>query len=109
MSPEPALFTPTKLGGLDLAHRVVFAPLTRFRANPEDRTATDLFVEYYSQRAHTPGTLLITESVFVAPQLAGYPVMPGLWTEAHLQSWKKVDSARFMLMLYGLTITSIFR
>lgn len=90
MSFESTLFTSIKVGDLDLAHRVVFAPLTRFRANPEDRTATDLFVEYYSQRAHTPGTLLITESVFVAPPLAGYPVMPGFWTEAHLQSWKKV-------------------
>lgn len=90
MSSEPTLFTPITVGDLDLAHRVVFAPLSRFRADPETRAPTDLFIEYYSQRAHTPGTLLITESVLVAPQLAGYPVMPGLWTEAQLQGWKKV-------------------
>ncbi|KZV76512.1 NADH:flavin oxidoreductase/NADH oxidase [Peniophora sp. CONT] len=93
MSSEPTLFTPIKVGDLDLAHRVVFAPLTRMRANPEERTATDLFVEYYSQRAHTPGTFLISESVLVAPPLAGYPLMPGFWTDAHIQSWKKVADA----------------
>ncbi|VDC07185.1 unnamed protein product [Peniophora sp. CBMAI 1063] len=93
MSSEPTLFTPINLGDLSLAHRVVFAPLTRFRADPETRTATDLFVEYYSQRAHTPGTYMISESLLVTPQLAGYPVMPGFWTDAQIQSWKKVVDA----------------
>ena len=37
----PHLFSPTKLGALELANRIVMAPMTRNRAEP-DGTPTDL-------------------------------------------------------------------
>ncbi len=54
------LFQPIRLGNSELSHRVVFAPLSRFRAD-KAHVPTDLQVEYYAQRASVPGTLLITE------------------------------------------------
>ncbi|KAI7853445.1 hypothetical protein BDC45DRAFT_545640 [Circinella umbellata] len=55
-----ALFEPIQVGTNQLQHRIVLAPLTRLRTD-ENNAATDLTVEYYSQRA-TPGGLLISES-----------------------------------------------
>jgi NADPH2 dehydrogenase len=90
-SPSSALFQPIKVGLLDLPHRIVLAPLTRLRAN-NDHVLGDLGVQYYSQRASTPGTLLITESTIIAPQAGGFPNMPFFYTDAQIQAWKKVMS-----------------
>jgi N-ethylmaleimide reductase len=54
------LFTPTRIGAIDLAHRVVHAPSTRLRALA-DETPSPMMVDYYRQRA-SQGGLFITES-----------------------------------------------
>ncbi|KAI0033372.1 FMN-linked oxidoreductase [Vararia minispora EC-137] len=89
---SPRLFESIRVGDISLAHRVVYAPMTRMRTT-EDGTVTELATEYYAQRAHTPGTLLIGETVFVAPQASGYASIPGLWTDAHIARWKEVVDA----------------
>ena len=86
----PALFRPTKLGDIHLSHRVVLAPLTRFRAD-DNSVHTDLAVEYYRQRSSIPGTFLITEATVIAPQAAGYPNPPGIWNDDQVDAWKKVS------------------
>ena len=50
MSVQP-LFTPVRMGELDLPNRIVMAPLTRMRAGPIDHVPTALQAEYYAQRA----------------------------------------------------------
>ncbi len=50
MSNQP-LFTPYRMGDLDLPNRIVMAPLTRMRAQPHDHVPTVLQAEYYAQRA----------------------------------------------------------
>lgn len=40
-----------KLGNHELKNRAVMAALTRMRADPSNGIPTELFVEYYSQRA----------------------------------------------------------
>lgn len=47
----PKLFTPTQVGALTLKHRVVMAPLTRNRADPQTLVPSNLSIEYYGQRA----------------------------------------------------------
>lgn len=86
-----ALFQPIKVGRLSLSHRIVLAPLTRLRADA-DHVLGDIGVQYYSQRASTPGTLLITESTIIAPKAGGLPNMPSIYTDAQIQAWKKVMS-----------------
>lgn len=85
----PKLFQPIRVGTLQLAHRVVLAPLTRFRANAA-HVQSEIAVEYYTQRASTPGTLLISEGVFVTPRVGGYANVPGLWTDEQTAAWKRV-------------------
>ena len=45
-----SLFSPVALGAIELANRIVMAPMTRDRAGPGD-VPTPLMVEYYAQRA----------------------------------------------------------
>ncbi|EMD36589.1 hypothetical protein CERSUDRAFT_115624 [Gelatoporia subvermispora B] len=94
MSTETALqlFQPIQVGDVQLQHRIVLAPLTRLRAD-KTHAHTDLAVEYYKQRASTPGTLLISEGTFISAKAGGYANVPGLWTDEQLAAWKKVTDA----------------
>ncbi|KAG7108720.1 NADP-dependent oxidoreductase lnbE like protein [Verticillium longisporum] len=54
------------------------APLTRFRADA-NHVASRLMLQYYTQRAAVPGTLLIAEATYISPahcggQIEGYPL-----------------------------------
>jgi 2,4-dienoyl-CoA reductase-like NADH-dependent reductase (Old Yellow Enzyme family) len=91
MSTNNAIFSPIKVGNNLLKHRVVLAPLTRFRATPEG-VPTDLQVEYYKQRA-SEGGLLITEGTFISPYAGGFPQIPGIFTKEHIEGWRKLTSA----------------
>ncbi|KAI0071354.1 putative NADPH2 dehydrogenase chain OYE2 [Panus rudis PR-1116 ss-1] len=92
MSALSKLFQPVKVGNLNLRHRVVMAPMTRFRAN-KNHAHTDLGVEYYKQRASAPGTLLITEGTFLDGRSGGYDNVPALETDEQLKAWKRVTDA----------------
>ncbi|GAA5812737.1 hypothetical protein MFLAVUS_006195 [Mucor flavus] len=86
-----AIFSPIKVGKNLLQHRVVLAPLTRFRATTE-AVPTDLLVEYYKQRS-SEGGLLITEATFIDRLAGAYPQAPGIYTQEQIEEWKKVTSA----------------
>lgn len=88
---DAKLFQPIRVGNLELSHRVVLAPLTRFRAD-EAHVPTDVMVDYYAQRASVPGSLLITEGTFIAAKAGGYDYAPGIWSDAQVDAWKKVDA-----------------
>ncbi len=92
MSTTPILFQPTKVGKLALQHRVVLAPLTRYRATKTHVPLTELVTEYYRQRAHAPGTLLITEATFIAAKAGGMKNVPGIWNKEQIAAWKEVPS-----------------
>ncbi|MQM16051.1 hypothetical protein Taro_049004 [Colocasia esculenta] len=87
---QPTLFSPYKMGRFDLAHRVVLAPMTRCRAIGGVPQAGN--VEYYRQRA-TPGGFLISEGTVISPTGAGFPHVPGIYTQEQIDAWKKVVEA----------------
>jgi N-ethylmaleimide reductase len=78
--------TPT----LQLANRIVMAPMTRSRA-VDANTPNDLMAEYYGQRA-TAG-LIVTEGTSPSPNGLGYARIPGLFNAAHVRGWKPVVDA----------------
>lgn len=97
------LFTPWAAGELQLAHRIVLAPMTRIRANPTTMAPTALNVLYYSQRA-TSGGLITSEAINVSPEAT--PVWeiyarvresgdcaPGIWTDEQTERWREVVDA----------------
>ncbi len=85
------LFEPIKVGDVELANRIVMAPLTRNRANPETDAVTDLTAEYYRQRAGAG--LIITEATQISPQGKGYAWTPGIYSDAQVAGWRKVTDA----------------
>ncbi|MDY7577771.1 alkene reductase [Herbaspirillum sp. RTI4] len=84
------LFSPIKIGDLQLANRIVMAPLTRSRAGAE-RVPNALMAEYYVQRASAG--LIITEATSVTPQGVGYAETPGIWSAEQVEGWKLITSA----------------
>lgn len=85
-----SLFDSVQLGDLTLANRMVMAPMTRNRADANGM-ATPMMVTHYRQRAGAG--LIITESTPVSPQAIGYPFTPGLYTDDHVESWRRVTDA----------------
>jgi N-ethylmaleimide reductase len=84
------LFTPTRIGRLQLPNRAVMAPMTRSRASSHG-IQTPLDATYYTQRARAG--LIVTEAIAVSRQGHGYPGIPGLWNDAQQQSWVPVFDA----------------
>ena len=84
------LFAPFKLGSLELANRLVMAPLTRNRAGANE-APTELAAEYYAQRA-TAG-LIVSEGTQPSAIGQGYPHTPGLHTDEQVAGWRLVADA----------------
>src|ERR1700731_3796401 len=87
MSNQP-LFTPYRMGDLDLPNRIVMAPLTRMRAQSQDHVPTTLQAEDYAQRASAG--LIIAEATAISPEGFGWADTPGLWTEEQVRGWRRV-------------------
>lgn len=87
------LFRPLKVGRTELSTRLAMAPLTRFRADDKHVPMASLVPEYYAQRACVPGTLVVSEATFIAPQAGGYANVPGIWSQEQIDGWKKVTDA----------------
>jgi N-ethylmaleimide reductase len=84
------LFSPVRLGDLELPNRVLMAPMTRNRA-AAGNVPTELNATYYEQRASAG--LIITEATQVSPQGVGYPGTPGIHTDAQVAGWRLVTRA----------------
>jgi len=81
------LLSPIVIGDLKLKNRVVLAPLTRARADP-NRNPNDLMREYYEQRCGAG--LIITEAVAVSEQGFGWFGTAGIYTDEHAKEWSKI-------------------
>src|SRR6185503_11682350 len=86
----PTLFEPLKVGALDLANRIIMAPMTRSRANDEG-IQPPYAAEYYRQRASAG--LIITEATNISPMAKGYVRTPGIYTDAQIRSWRPVTDS----------------
>ena len=87
------LFEPCQAGQLQLASRIVMAPLTRNRA--PQALANALMAEYYAQRANpaTGAGLIITEATAISHQGQGYADVPGIWSAEQVKAWQAVTAA----------------
>src|SRR5512145_2622991 len=69
------LFSPCRLGSLELTNRIVMAPMTRSRAL--GNVPNELMATYYAQRAEAG--LIVTEGTSPSPDGLGYSRIPGLF------------------------------
>src|SRR5665811_82647 len=86
---EYKLFTPKKVGSIEVGNRVVMSPMTRSRAI--GNVPNELMAEYYGQRASAG--LIITEGTAPSPNGLGYSRIPGCFSKQQVEGWKKVTSA----------------
>jgi N-ethylmaleimide reductase len=86
------LYSAFQLGAIDLAHRVVQAPLTRLRSEQPGDVPGDLMVEYYGQRA-SQGGLQIAEATTVSVVGRGYLGAPGIYSDEQVAGWRRVTDA----------------
>ena len=88
------LFDPLRAGDIDLATRIVMAPLTRNRASL-GQVPNELMREYYAQRADpaTGAGLLITEATQVCPEGQGYLDTPGIHSAEQVAGWRRITDA----------------
>ena len=87
------LFQPVRIGDLELANRVVMAPLTRCRADEAagDIPGSAMNIEYYRQRSGAG--LIISEGTQVSPVGKGYMATPGIYSDAQVEGWKPITKA----------------
>ncbi|WP_460444726.1 alkene reductase [Angustibacter aerolatus] len=84
------LFSPVSLGDIELANRVVMAPLTRMRAGASG-VPNDLLVEHYAQRAGLG--LIITEGTYPRAASQAFVGQPGIVDDAQQAGWARVAEA----------------
>lgn len=85
------LFSPLKLGQIDLNNRIAMAPMTRSRASQPGERANAMMQEYYRQRASAG--LIISEGIPVSTLGRGFAFTPGLYSEEQVVSWQPVTEA----------------
>ena len=84
------LFEPVCLGELQLANRIVMAPMTRSRADAGAVPSADM-VEYYRQRASAG--LIVAEGTAPSASGLGYCRTPAIYTGEQIAAWRQVTRA----------------
>ena len=98
---DSKVFTPARLGALELKNHIAMAPMTRNRAL--GNTPNELMMEYYRQRA-TAG-FIISEGVSPSPNGLGYPRFPGIFSQQQTDAWSPItravhaEGAKFFMQL----------
>lgn len=85
----PILFAPFETRNIAFKNRIIMAPMTRSRAI--GNIPNELMAEYYAQRASAG--LIITEGTSPSPNGLGYSRIPGIFSGAQVEGWKKVTDA----------------
>ena len=84
------LFEPVTLGELQLANRIVMAPMTRNRAEPGGEPNA-IMTQYYADRAGAG--LIVAEGTWPSAAGQAYCRQPGIATAAQVQAWRRVTDA----------------
>lgn len=83
------LFTPLKVGRMELRNRIVMLPMTTGYCEP-DETVGDRFVDFFAERAKGGAGLII---IPFSPVAAGSPVEPGMFDDRFLPGVKRLTVA----------------
>ena len=87
----PLLFSPWRIGGMQLPNRIVMAPMTRSRTRQPGDVPTELNAVHYAQRASAG--LIVTEATQISDEGKGYAGTPGIYSAAHRDGWRLVTDA----------------
>ena len=82
------LFQPFRMRGLDLANRIVVAPMCQYSAT--DGIVGDWHLMHVGQFAVGGHGLFLAEATAVEPRGRITPYCPGLWNDEQMVAWKRV-------------------
>lgn len=91
MTTPTSLFTAFNLGPLELANRIVMAPMTRSRSTQPGDVPNAGMATYYAQRASAG--LIVSEATQISPQGKGYSFTPGVYSAEQVAGWRQVTDA----------------
>jgi N-ethylmaleimide reductase len=83
------LYATALLGPLSLQNRMVMSPLTRSRAI--GNVPNEIMARYYAQRSSAG--LIVTEGTSPSPNGLGYARIPGVFSKAQVEGWRRVTDA----------------
>lgn len=84
----PPMFTPFRLGPLELRNRVVVSAMDMYSA--DDGVPGDFHLVHLGSRALGGAGLVMTEMVCVSPDGRITPGCTGLWNDAQADSWQRI-------------------
>ncbi|MET8471268.1 bifunctional salicylyl-CoA 5-hydroxylase/oxidoreductase [Streptomyces sp. NPDC006422] len=84
----PPMFTPFRLGPLELRNRVVVSPMDMYSA--EDGVPGDFHLVHLGARALGGAGLVMTEMVCVSPEGRITPGCAGLYTSEQADAWRRI-------------------
>src|ERR1700689_4997309 len=90
--PFPALFTPGKIGGLELKNRVLMAPMEKNLCTA-DGVVTTRYIEYLVERAQADVALLRMEATYVDPVGQGRPFQAGAHSDVIIPALTRLTAA----------------
>jgi len=86
------LFSPIKIGTMELKNRCVMPPMGINYAEP-DGSISEQEIAFYTARAKGGFGLIIAENTCVDPLGRGIPLESGLWDDKHILGWEKLAKA----------------
>jgi anthraniloyl-CoA monooxygenase len=86
--PVPPMFTPFRLRGMELANRVVVAPMDMYSA--KDGVPNDFHLVHLGARALGGAALVMTEMTCVSPEGRITLGCTGMYAPEHLDAWRRV-------------------
>jgi anthraniloyl-CoA monooxygenase len=89
--PRPPMFQPFRLGGLELANRVIVSPMDMYSAR--DGVPGDFHLVHLGSKALGGAGLVMTEMVCVSPTGRITPGCTGMYTAEQEESWRRIVSA----------------
>ena len=84
----PPMFQPFRLRGMELANRVVVAPMCQYSAT--EGLPGDWHLMHYGARATGGAGLIFTEMTCVSPDARITPGCTALWNDAQEAAWKRI-------------------
>ncbi len=83
------LFTPLKIGNMELRNRIVMLPMTTGYCEA-DETVGDRFIDFFAERAKGGAGLIV---IPFSPIAAGSPVEPGMFDDRFLPGVRRLTAA----------------
>ncbi len=87
------LFSPVRIGNLELKNRFIMAPMENGMAEPGTGNVTERLLCFFRERAKNGVSMIMPGSIGVSPEGRGLPTQLSLWEERHVAEHKRLVGA----------------